>query len=342
MRRAWRLAPGPWRWCRALLAPAVLAQVPKRESAEIGDKQQDAAADPEALLEERAESGGRAQARSGRAERARRHRSAPQRQAPAGGGAGRATATGSGRRRRAAGRDRAPAVASLWAGGRAGPAPPRALQAAGPGRRAAHRALGGGPGGAGGAAPAPHHPGLGGRPADSRVSCDVRGAGGPEEPGRGARREELASLRSEAEQERAEVDREAAKRRALLAKVQRRARLPRPDGRRAVRSHPPARGVHPRPAGQAAAGGGEGAAAEPARPAGAGRRGAGLRRPARAAAVAGRRAGRRGVRSAGASAVRNADVPERDRHRGGRGLETSRRYTPATSSIRAGSGATGT
>lgn len=52
MRRAWRLglvlAVVP-----ALLAPAVLAQVPKRESAEIGDKQQDLQQTQKRLLEER-------------------------------------------------------------------------------------------------------------------------------------------------------------------------------------------------------------------------------------------------------------------------------------------------
>jgi septal ring factor EnvC (AmiA/AmiB activator) len=52
MRRAWRLglvlAMVP-----ALLAPAVLAQVPKRESAEIGDKQQDLQQTQKRLLEER-------------------------------------------------------------------------------------------------------------------------------------------------------------------------------------------------------------------------------------------------------------------------------------------------
>jgi septal ring factor EnvC (AmiA/AmiB activator) len=52
MRRAWRLglvlAVMP-----ALLAPAVLAQVPKRESAEIGDKQQDLQQTQKRLLEER-------------------------------------------------------------------------------------------------------------------------------------------------------------------------------------------------------------------------------------------------------------------------------------------------
>ncbi|HKC05917.1 MAG TPA: hypothetical protein VKJ67_03550, partial [Methylomirabilota bacterium] len=52
MRHAWRiglvLAVVP-----ALLAPAVLAQVPKRESAEIGDKQQDLQQTQKRLLEER-------------------------------------------------------------------------------------------------------------------------------------------------------------------------------------------------------------------------------------------------------------------------------------------------
>jgi len=52
MRRAWRLglvlAVVP-----ALLAPAVLAQVPKRESVEIGDKQQDLQQTQKRLLEER-------------------------------------------------------------------------------------------------------------------------------------------------------------------------------------------------------------------------------------------------------------------------------------------------
>ena len=52
MKRAWRLglvlAVVP-----ALLAPAVLAQVPKRESAEIGDKQQDLQQTQKRLLEER-------------------------------------------------------------------------------------------------------------------------------------------------------------------------------------------------------------------------------------------------------------------------------------------------
>jgi len=52
MRHAWRislvLAVVP-----ALLAPAVLAQVPKRESAEIGDKQQDLQQTQRRLLEER-------------------------------------------------------------------------------------------------------------------------------------------------------------------------------------------------------------------------------------------------------------------------------------------------
>ena len=52
MRRLWRLglvlAMGP-----TLLAPAVLAQAPKRESAEIGDKQQDLQQTQKRLHEER-------------------------------------------------------------------------------------------------------------------------------------------------------------------------------------------------------------------------------------------------------------------------------------------------
>jgi len=52
MRRAWRLglllAVGP-----ALLAPAALAQAPKREGAEIGDKQRDLHQAQKRLLEER-------------------------------------------------------------------------------------------------------------------------------------------------------------------------------------------------------------------------------------------------------------------------------------------------
>ena len=52
MRRAWRLGL-VLAVVLALLAPAVLAQVPKRESAEIGDKQQDLQQTQKRLLEER-------------------------------------------------------------------------------------------------------------------------------------------------------------------------------------------------------------------------------------------------------------------------------------------------
>ena len=177
---------------------------------------------------------------------------------------------------------------------------------------------------AGRAAPPSRDAGHGGRSADSRVSCDIRGAGREERTRSEARQSELTSLRAEAEERAGRGRPRGGDAPGPAGQGQGRARLPRTHRRRAVRGDPAARGVHPGPAGEAAPGGGAGrcrreAAAAKAPPrrrprfggTAADRRPRGLRasRPAR---VAGRRPGRRGLRGPGPPPVRDQDVPERD------------------------------
>jgi hypothetical protein len=131
-----------------------------------------------------------------------------------------------------------------------------------------HRALRRRPGDPGGPAAPPDHPGHGGRPSHSRVSCDLEVLADRKSRVE-TRGKELAVAQSEAEQERAEFDQEAAKRAPSC-------RRSRTSGRTTTGWS----GSCPRPpAGsrrssgicrEAAARAGEGAAPEPARAAGPG------------------------------------------------------------------------
>ena len=152
------------------------------------------------------------------------------------------------------------------------------------------------------------------------------------------RQRELADLRADAQREQAEVDRDAAKRRTLLARVRdERAYHERMVGelteaarrleafirelqakqRRLARVPPPKRG-----------------GAEPP--------GGGVRHAPGPAAVADGRADHRGLRGPGAPAVRHADVPEWRGHRGRRGARGGGGASAATSSTRGGSKGTET